>query len=262
MKAKKFIRTEKLGNGLVQLEMTNAGRRNAMNEVMASEFFDVVRQLKKNAALRVLILTGAGEVFSAGGDLEMLEGKITLPRQKNRQLMKDFYKKFLSITELDVPVVAAINGHAMGAALCLALACDLRCCVRSAKLGLNFVHLGLHPGMGATYFLPRLVGVARTNELLFSGKVMTANEAHELGIVNQVFDDDKFSKAVLNLAEQLTAASPQATRELKQTLRGVAGRTLNDALMCEATAQAKDYAGADFKEGITAAREKRKPEFS
>lgn len=253
-----LLKLEKSPNGVYQLILNHPPTKNAMNEEMATEFFKIIQDLKKDSKLRVLILTGAGETFSAGGNLDMLFAKIKISEKQNEKLMLEFYNNFLSLTELNVPVIAAINGHAMGAGLCLSLACDIRIALDSAKLGLNFVLLGLHPGMAATYFLPRLVGPTKAAELLFSGKVLTAEEANKIGLITQVASKDNFWAVVDSFAQQILVAGPQAISMLKESLRINAQADLKTCLSREAKCQAASYASEEFLKGITAAREKRK----
>lgn len=248
-------------NGVVTLSLTDPATRNAMSELMAGEFESVVLGLCKRRDIRVVVLRGAGEVFSGGGNLDMLFEKTKISREENKLRMQAFYQSFLSVLEIPVPVIAAINGHAMGAGLCLTLACDFRVVRSGARLGLNFVHLGLHPGMAATYFLPRLVGSARARELLFTGRVLTAEYAAEIGLVNHVVSESSFDVFVQEKANMIASAGPQAVRELKATLRDMEGRSLSDCLLRESECQALDFAGREFLEGINAAREKRPAKF-
>ena len=131
-------------------------------------FSPASKSSKQDARLRVVVVRGAGKAFSAGGDLEMLEKKTELSKEENHRRMLTFYNQFLSIRELNVPVIAALNGHAVGAGLCFSLACDVRIAKDGAKLGLNFVRLALHPGMGVTYYLPRILGIDLASELLLA----------------------------------------------------------------------------------------------
>lgn len=247
--------------GVVVLELNDPDSRNAMSDAMADEFLSRTVSLAQDASLRAVILTGIGSAFSGGGHLDMLFEKTKLDRDENRDLMESFYTRFLSIRSIPVPVIAAINGHAVGAGLCLALGCDIRIAVTEAKLGMNFVLLGLHPGMGATYFLPRLVGVARANELLFAGKIISATEAEKIGLVNHVVAADKLWPTVTELAESIASAGPIAIRQLKASLVHSEGSNLAECLKREADCQAENYAGAEFMEGISAARDKRKAKF-
>ncbi len=249
-------------NEIATLVLNDAEKRNAMSTRMAEEFVAQVTLLREDKSIRVVILRGAGKAFSGGGDLDMLFEKIKITPPENKRLMELFYDQFLSIRTLEVPVIAALNGHAIGAGLCLACACDLRIATQSAKLGLNFVHLGLHPGMGATYFIPRLVGPAKAAELLYCGKIITAEEAKQIGLVNQVVSDGEFETCVSEVARTIATAGPQAVRELKKSLQLSSQLALEDCLRREASCQALDYAGAEFKEGIQAAKEKRSPRFS
>jgi enoyl-CoA hydratase len=233
-----------------------------MSEEMAGEFSSIVSKLKSDPQVRVVVLTGAGEAFSGGGHLSMLEEKTRLSLEENERKMLDFYHAFLSIRELPVPVIAAINGHAVGAGCCLALACDVRIAAQEAKLGMNFVALGLHPGMAATYFLPRLVGPAVTAELLYAGNIITADEALRIGLVNRVSSGPEFQGEVEKLSAKIAANGPRSIRELRESLAMSPSRTLEECLKREAKAQAGNYIGEEFREGITAAREKRPAKFS
>ena len=149
-------------------------RRNAMTEAMGRALTKVMARLAADAAVRAVVLTGAGVAFSAGGDLAMIEDKSRAgraepgeaARARNQAFMRDFYRLFLSVRDLPCPSIAAIQGAAIGAGLAVALACDLRIAAREARLGLNFAKLGIHPGMGSSWTLPRLVGPAHAADLL------------------------------------------------------------------------------------------------
>jgi enoyl-CoA hydratase len=256
-----LVLLDECGGGIWRLTLNDPDSRNAMSVEMGKEFADAVRKLKGVSSLRVLEIRGSGSAFSAGGHLDMLLAKTKLSAEENRARMLEFYDDFLILTSLPVPVVAAINGHAVGAGLCLAMACDIRIADERAKLGVNFVKLGLHPGMGATYFLPRIVGRSRAAELLYAGKIVTASEAAGMGLVAQALPEDDFEKVTKSLLGDIAAAGPQSVRELKQSLSKGEESTLREALIREAECQALDYAGSEFLEGIMAAKEKRTPSF-
>lgn len=257
-----LVLTESPRPGVVRLTLNDPENRNAMSVAMADEFSHVVHTLKNDRLVRAVVITGAGKAFSAGGHLDMLFEKTKISREENVKGMLQFYKAFLSVSELRVPTIAAINGHAMGAGLCLALGCDLRIAVSEAKLGLNFVKLGLHPGMGVTYTLKRIVGVARATELLYTGAILTGTEAQSVGLVNRAAPPEQFHHIVESFVTSVLEGGPESIRQLKETLKHSENRSLNEALEREARCQAENYASQEFLEGVSAAREKRKPSFS
>lgn len=242
------------------ITLNDPDKLNAMSEEMASDFKAVVDGLKGNENIRCVIITGAGRAFSAGGDLDMLKKKTTLPGEKNRQIMLKYYSDFLCARDLGIPLIAAINGHAIGAGLCLASACDIRIAAKEALLGMTFVRLGLHPGMGATYFLPLIMGYANAMEFMLTGRKIRADEALTLGLVNRVVDRNTVLTEALNIADEILECSPSAIRQLLETLR-YPRNNLEYALQREALAQGINYASDEFKEGIQAVSEKRKPNF-
>jgi enoyl-CoA hydratase len=160
-----------------------------------------------------------------------------------------------------VPTVAILHGAAVGAGLCFAMACDLRVAAEGTKLGVNFVRVGLHPGMGATWLLPRLVGPARATELLLTGRTLDADEALAIGLVHQVHAEGALEEAVRALVEQIAAGAPIAVAQTKSTLLGSSDRTLDETLLEEARAQAIDFGTEDLKEALQAFSERRAPRF-
>ncbi len=252
---------EELSAGLKRLVLNSPQNLNAMDEKMATEFRAAVESLRSDSSLRRLVLCGEGRAFSAGGNISMLREKVAKPYEQNVSEMMGFYESFLSIRHIPVPTIAALHGHAIGAGLCLALACDFRVAASEAKLGLNFVKIGLHPGMGATYFLPRLLGPAAAAELLFSGTVLRAKDAHQLGMLNAVVPSKKFQAGLDTFLAQLEGSGPEAVRQLKQTLCSAREAELRLALQREAEAQAENFQSAEFLEGITAVEEKRSAKF-
>lgn len=256
-----LVIAEQVNPKIVRIVLNDPDNLNAMGEDMAREFAAVVQGIKtKSSGLRAIILTGAGRAFSAGGNLEMLEKKRSLGGEENRLKMLDFYYSFLGMLSLDVPIISAINGHAIGAGLCVGAACDIRIAAEGAKLGFTFVKLGLHPGMGATYFLPRVIGAASAAELMLTGRVIESAEAERIGLVSKVMPLDKLQETALAIADEICGSGPEATRQLlESTRKGFPG--LEEALQREALCQSVNYAGAEFAEGVRAIREKRAPKF-
>jgi enoyl-CoA hydratase len=179
-----------------------------------------------------------------------------------RDRMLPFYRAWLSIRELDVPSVAAVNGHAIGAGLCLALACDLRYVARGAKLSAPFTQLGMHPGMACTWLLPEVVGMAVARELLLTGRAVDAGEALRIGLVNGVSEPGALLDDALAVAGRIAGAAPVAVRLTTAGLRDGGHRSMEEALQYEALAQPVTFATEDLREGLAATREKRKPSFT
>ncbi len=252
-----FILNDEVEQGIRRLTLNDTATRNAMSEEMAAEFEAHVQSLCADDQTSVVILTGSGDAFSAGGHLEMLLRKASLSLEENKIQMDLFYSQFLSIRKIPVPVIAAISGPAVGAGLCLALACDIRVATESSKLGFNFVRIGLHPGMGATFFLPRLLGSARARELLFTGSMLQAPAAKSLGLLSEVWPHETFEKNTLDLARLIRSNGREALRRLKLSLNTAEEAHLSECLDREARSQALDYGGEDFKKRILAVREKK-----
>ncbi|KAL6076559.1 EnoylCoA hydratase/isomerase family domain containing protein [Balamuthia mandrillaris] len=211
--------------------------------------------------LRCVVLTGRGKAFSAGGDLDFLWKRTESEAVENTATMLQFYKRFLSVRDLPVPVVSAINGAAVGAGLCLAMATDIRIASEDAILSCNFAKLGLHPGLAATHFMPLIVGPQVAASLLYTGKNITGAEAKRYGLVLDAVPRAQVMEEALKLAREIAASSPSAVRLLVRTLRTKQNEGLERALTREADGQAHSYASADLKEGLQAIAEKRKPIF-
>jgi len=252
---------------IATLKLNRPDTRNAMSIAMGEDVQHAVEEVRADATVRVLVVTGEGKAFSAGGDLGMLATDVGLEAGKNQAAHgmggppREFYQRYLSIATLPIPTVAAINGHAIGAGMCFALACDLRIAASDAKMGLTFTKLGIHPGMGATYFLPRLIGTARACDLLFTGRIIDAEEAEQLGLLNRIVAREGLPAAVGELAHALASAAPIAVRLVKRALYRGVEHSLADALDLESTQQAATFQTADAREGIRAVLEKRAPRF-
>ena len=244
-------------------------RRNAMTEAMGHAIAEQIDALVGDDSLRAVVLTGAGRAFSAGGDLAMIENMATKgssspggeTRKEIGDFMRRFYGLYLSVRDLPCPTIAALNGAAIGAGLCIALACDSRIAARDAKLGLNFTRLGIHPGMGATWNLPRLVGPAHAAELLFTGRILDGAEAERIGLVNRTVDGDSVLPEALETARAMALSAPIAVRGTKRALARSLDSDLAGQLDFEADQQARCSETADLREGLAAARSKRPPRF-
>ncbi len=246
------------GDQVATITLHDVACRNAMGLAMAADFEQCIRQLAKTPGIRAAILTGAGSCFAAGGDLQMLQEKAQRDRATNARDMMAFYRSFLCILDLPFPVIAAVQGHAIGAGLCIALACDALFLAEEAKLAVNFTRIGLHPGMAATYFLPKRAGLTLATEWLLTGRVFTAKEGACLA--NAVLPRNEVADRARQFAESMLRTGPAAVTRLLQTLRPNPEQ-LTSILEREAETQAQDYLTPDFQEGIAAALEKRPARF-
>ena len=235
-------------------------RRNAMTAELTAAWVDAVEALRSDRDVRAVVVTGEGSAFCAGGDLSWIGESPDLTVMALRDRMLPFYRAWLSVRTLDVPVLAAVNGPAVGAGLCLALACDLRYAAPGATFSAPFAKLGMHPGMAATYLLPEVVGVARARDLLLTGRRVGAEEALAIGLVDGVFDD--LLPNVLDVARGIADSAPIAVRLTKTALAYAGHHSLDAALDWEGLAQPVTMASADLREGLAAQAERRPPRFT
>jgi enoyl-CoA hydratase len=255
------LRVERRPDGVVVLTLDLPERRNAMTAELTAAWTNTVASLREDRAVRTVVVTGEGRAFCAGGDLSWIAESPDLAVADIRDRMRPFYRAWLSIRDLEVPVLAALNGHAIGAGLCLALACDLRYAATSATLSMPFTRLGMHAGMAATWLLPQAVGVPRARELLFTGRSLTAQEALAYGLVEAVHVPDQLLPAVLDVAAQIAGNAPLAVRLTKAALAQSPARSIDEAIEWEALAQPVTFASEDLREGLRAQAERRPPVF-
>jgi len=256
------LRVERPSQGVALLVLDNPDQRNAMSDAMTEAWSAAVAELAGDPTVRVVVVTGEGSAFCSGGNTSWIASEPDATVDDLRRRMLPFYRAWLSIRSLEVPTIAAVNGAAIGAGLCLALACDIRYAATSARLGAPFVRLGMHPGMAATWSLPEVVGPAAARDLLLTGRVVGADEALRLGLVSRVIDDAAFLDEVLAVAADVAITAPIASRLTKLALADGGHATYDAALQWEAIAQPVTLATEDLQEGIRAAREKRPPAFT
>jgi enoyl-CoA hydratase/carnithine racemase len=236
-------------------------RRNSMSTPMTTSWVRLMGLLRADEALAAVVVTGAGPAFCAGGDLSWIVKDPDAPVSELRSRMLAFYRSWLSIRDLEVPTIAAVNGHAIGAGFALALACDIRYAAADARLGVPFTSLGLHPGMATTWSLPDVAGRAVARDLLLTGRVVSGQEALTLGLVSRALPGDQVLAEAVAAAERVAAAAPIATTLTLLAVRDGGHATFDDALQWEALAQAVTLATEDVHEGIAAAAAKRVPTF-
>lgn len=234
---------------------------NAMSVAMGQEFKKLLAKIAKDKDLSVVILSGAGRAFSSGGNLDMILGLMTMPQKTIVKNLKTFYKMFLAIRNLPQIVIAAINGHAVGAGFCLALGCDLKYAATTAKMGANFAKLGLAPGMAGTYLITHLAGLVNAAEILFTGRLFDAQQAQAYGLLNGVVDGQVLDSHVNAIAAEIAGNAPLPLSQIKKGLQMAPHKSLEQMFDYDAKMQALCLKTADIREGIAAAREKRAPAF-
>jgi enoyl-CoA hydratase/carnithine racemase len=249
-------------DGVVVLTLNRPERRNTMTAELTAAWTAAVAALRGDRTLRCVVVTGAGSAFCAGGDIGWIGAEPDKSVDQLRDRMLPFYRAWLSIRNLEVPTIAAVNGAAVGAGLCLAMACDLRYAVAEAALSVPFTSLGMHPGMAATWLLPELVGLPVARELLFTGRRVRGAEAVALGLVNGVLPAESFRADVVGIAGTIAGQAPQALRLTKAALADGGPSTLEAALQWEALAQPVTLTTQDLQEGLRAAAAKRPPHFT
>lgn len=241
----------------VRLNRPNA--LNSFNGMMVKELTAILSGLATDSAVRVIILTGGGRAFCAGGDLNHLEAVAGTPEAE--KFVAQVGNLVALIVDMPKPVIAMVNGVAAGAGFNLALACDFVIAAESAKFAQSFVKVGLVPDCGGMYLLPRLAGLNKAKELMFTGDVIDANSALNLGLVNKVVDLGQLEQQVNELAGKLSLAAPLAIGLMKRALNCSDGLSLAQTLAMEARLQGQSLATADYLEGVAAFKEKRQPVF-
>jgi 2-(1,2-epoxy-1,2-dihydrophenyl)acetyl-CoA isomerase len=245
------------------LTLNRPERLNALTVAVAKDFKAAVHEALEGGA-RVIVLTGAGRAFSAGGDLrEMQEiasrdGRVEAFFDEPLRVLNE---SILLIRETPVPFIAAVNGVASGGGCNLALACDLVIAAESAKFNQAFIKIGLVPDCGGTFILPRLVGWRRAAELMFTGELITAQRAAEMGMINSVATDGELMSQVMAMAEKLASAPTAALGRIRQLLDASATNDWPGQLDLERRMQIESGKTEDFGEGVAAFLEKRPPRF-
>lgn len=254
--------TLSLQGSIATLTLNQPDKLNAMDVAMGEAFKQALAQIRQEQNIRVVILTGAGRAFSSGGNLGMIEAKMAKPFVVNARELKEFYQLFLSVRDLPIPVIAAINGSAIGAGFCLALACDLRYASSQAKMGANFAKIGLAPGMGGTYLITRLAGITNATEILMLAETFSAQRALDFGLLNGLVEPERLLPHVHAIAHQLLQNGPVALGMIKKGLQLAPTQTLHQLFDYDANCQAECFATDDIREGVSAIRDKRLPAFT
>lgn len=249
-------------HAIVTLAMNRPDRLNALNNELSTALNESLTRIADDPSVHVVVLTGSGRAFCAGGDLAVIgAGRAKGDATELAPILRSGMQAVLKIRTMPQPVIAAVNGPAAGAGMNIALAADIRIAVEEAVFGQNFAKVGLFPDYGGTYFLPQLVGPAKAAELFYTGDMINAETALCLGIVNHVFPADRFQEEVQSLAAKIAAGPQLAIRAVKETIFAREREALVAALEKEVEHQLKCFHSQDCGEGIRAFFEKRPPRF-
>ena len=253
---------EKL-DGIATLTLNRPDKLNALTTRMRTAAFPrLFRQLQADDDVRVLIITGAGRAFCAGADVAELGATTQSSPGPGREARLQALGSFaLLLYNLDKPVIAAINGVAAAAGVSIALLADIRIASENARFGMAFVARGLVPDCGSTFSMPRLLGAAKSLELMYTGDFIDAKEAERIGLVNKVVPHDSLMDEATALARKLAKAPPLTLAQTKRAVHSGLINNLDQQLYFESYAQDFCLQTEDFKEGVSSFLEKREPQF-
>ncbi len=250
-------------DGVATLTLNRPESLNSLSMELEFGLRDTIAALSKDRSVRVVVITGSGRAFCAGGDVKSMGagGPWDLPLEGRVDRLKQLHKVGTSLQAMPQPTIAMVNGVAAGAGCNLALACDLRIASEGAKFTLAFRNVGLADDLGGAWFLPRLAGVSKALELFFTGEVIDAEEALRIGMVNRVVPAERLTAETYALAGRLAHGPAEALALVKREVYGGLGQSLQELLDIEAEEQAKLMDAVDHSEGISAFVEKREARF-
>jgi enoyl-CoA hydratase/carnithine racemase len=251
---------------VVTLTMNQPEQRNPLTGNTAiPEFLAAINRIEDDHSIRCVILTGNGPSFCAGGDIKEMKRQAT-PEVSEMKIRHEYRRGIQQLTlnlfNLEVPIIAAVNGHAIGAGLDLACMCDIRIASEKAKFAESFIKLGIIPGDGGAWLLPRVVGMSRAAELALTGDLIDAQQALDWGLVSRVVPQERLLATARELAGRITQHAPHGVRLTKRLMREALHSRLDSVLELSAAFQAISHKTADHSEAVDAFLEKRAPRFS
>ncbi|MGB9636113.1 MAG: enoyl-CoA hydratase/isomerase family protein [Thermoplasmata archaeon] len=253
----KYLKIEKK-EGICVVSINRAEKMNALNRELLKEMECAFYEVCNESAIGVLVITGIGKAFVAGADISEMQGFSSVEAE---EYSMQGQRVFGMLEKMEIPVIAAINGYALGGGLELALSCDFRIAAENAILGLPEITLGLVPGFGGTQKLARIVGTGKAKELIMLGSKVSAAEAYQMGLVHKVTKPENLMEETIAFAKNLLGLGRVALKTAKYLINASADLALDDGLALESKAFALLFSGKEAREGIDAFLSKRKPEF-
>lgn len=251
-----------INSGVAKITLNRPDAANGMDMAMGRELMEAAIRCEDDEGIRAVLITGSGKMFSAGGDLKSMAGHGDQISLKLKELTTYLHTAITRFSRMDPPVVVAVNGTAAGAGFSLAVAGDMVLAAESAKFTMAYTAAGLSPDVGASHYLPRLIGLRKTQDLMLTNRRLSAAEAQEWGAINRVVPNDELQAAAMELAVQLASGPTAAFGTVKRLLQSSYNTSLETQLDNEASGIASMAKSADGKEGITAFIEKRAPRFT
>lgn len=247
-----------VADGVATITLNRPEKLNAFTTEMAQRWVHYLKAAQADTQVRAIIITGAGKGFCSGGDTGNMGGSDALtPLQIKENLRQGVQQIPLTLSQMDKPVIAAINGVAAGAGLDLALMCDIRYAAASARLGETYTKVGLVPGAGGAYFLPRIVGVAKALEMFWGAELLNAQQALDLGLVSDVFSDDELLSKTREFALKVASAPPLSVQLIKRAVYQSLDTDLETSLDLVSSHQTLVRNSEDHAEAIAALKQKR-----
>ncbi|MED5338548.1 MAG: enoyl-CoA hydratase-related protein [Pseudomonadota bacterium] len=251
-----------VAGGVAEVTMNRPDKGNALNLQLAVDLLDAADRVSEDAAVRAVLLTGAGKSFCFGGDLASFHAEGASMARHLKDVTVPLHAAISRLTRMDPPLIVAVNGTAAGAGFSLALIGDLVLSAASAKYTMAYTRIGVSPDGSSTYFLPRVVGLRRAQELMFTNRLLSAEEAAEWGVVTRVVADEALMDEALALAAEMAAGPTRAYGQIKTLLASTFGATLETQMEFESLSIAGMAKTADGRNGIAAFLEKRKVTFT
>jgi len=251
---------------VVTITLNRPDTRNALSGDLIDGLIDALEKANKDKNVGCVILTGAGKSFSSGGNLQEIKNMTTKDNMSQSQLEKWYrfgiQKIPLTMNAIDVPIVAAVNGHAIGAGNDLCTMCDIRIAGEDAKFSESFLRIGIIPGDGGSWFLPKIIGLSRAAEMILTCDVLDAKKALNWGLVSQVVKNEELIIQAKEIANKIASQPPEASRRAKRLLRMSQNVSLDNALEMAASQQSILQMMDDHREALDALIEKRKPKYT